>query len=144
MEGRTGWLTEWAFLLLRVVVGFLFFCHGAQKVLGWFVEPGGQRMALAFPQLPWFAGWIEVVGGALIMIGLLTHLVAFLLSGEMAVAYFTKHFPLSSPFSITGSLRRCTVSFFSISRRKGQDRTRRTARFVGGAPRNGNGTPTGS
>ena len=93
MEGRTGWLTEWAFLLLRVVVGFLFFCHGAQKVLGWFVEPGGQRMALAFPQLPWFAGWIEVVGGALIVIGLLTHLVAFLLSGEMAVAYFMAHAP---------------------------------------------------
>ena len=93
MEGRTGWLTEWAFLLLRVVVGFLFFCHGAQKVLGWFVEPGGQRMALAFPQLPWFAGWIEAVGGALIMIGLLTHLVAFLLSGEMAVAYFMAHAP---------------------------------------------------
>ena len=94
MEGRTGSrFTEWAFTLLRIVVGFLFFCHGAQKILGWFTEPGGQRMALAFPQLPWFAGYIELIGGVLIMLGFLTHIVAFLCSGEMAVAYFTAHAP---------------------------------------------------
>jgi putative oxidoreductase len=88
-----GRLTEWAYTLLRIVVGFLFFCHGAQKILGWFTEPGGHRMALTFPMLPWFAGWLELAGGALIMVGLLTHVVAFLLSGEMAVAYFMAHAP---------------------------------------------------
>ena len=88
-----GRLTEWAYTLLRIVVGFLFFCHGAQKILGWFTEPGDQRMALTFPMLPWFAGWLELAGGVLIMLGFLTHIVAFLLSGEMAVAYFKAHAP---------------------------------------------------
>jgi putative oxidoreductase len=86
-------LSDLALTALRIVTGFLFFCHGAQKLLGWFVEPGSQRMALAFPQLPWFAGVLELVGGALIVLGLLTRPVAFLLSGEMAVAYFMAHAP---------------------------------------------------
>jgi putative oxidoreductase len=86
-------LSDLTLSALRIVAGFLFFCHGAQKLLGWFVEPGSQRMALAFPQLTWFAGVIELVGGALIMIGLLTRPLAFLASGEMAVAYFKAHAP---------------------------------------------------
>jgi len=86
-------LSDLALTLLRIVTGFLFFCHGAQKLLGWFVEPGSPRMALAFPQLPWIAGVLELVGGALIVLGLLTRPVAFLLSGEMAVAYFMAHAP---------------------------------------------------
>jgi len=100
MDDRAGirW-SDLALSLLRIVVGFLFFCHGAQKLLGWFAEPGGQRMALAFPQLPWFAGVLELVGGVLIILGLLTRPVAFLLSGEMAVAYFMAHAP-HSPFPI--------------------------------------------
>jgi len=100
MDDRAGirW-SDLALSLLRIVVGFLFFCHGAQKLLGWFAEPGGQRMSLAFPQLPWFAGVLELVGGVLILLGLLTRPVAFLLSGEMAVAYFMAHAP-HSPFPI--------------------------------------------
>lgn len=86
-------LSDLTLSALRIVAGFLFFCHGAQKLLGWFVEPGSQRMAIAFPQLPWFAGVIELVGGALIMIGLLTRPIAFLASGEMAFAYFMAHAP---------------------------------------------------
>ena len=86
-------LSDLALTLLRIVTGFLFFCHGAQKLLGWFVEPGSQRMALAFPQLPWIGGVLELVGGGLIVLGLLTRPVAFLLSGEMAVAYFMVHAP---------------------------------------------------
>jgi len=86
-------LSDLALTLLRIVTGFLFFCHGAQKLLGWFVEPGSQRMALAFPQLPWIGGVLELVGGGLIVLGLFTRPVAFLLSGEMAVAYFMAHAP---------------------------------------------------
>jgi putative oxidoreductase len=86
-------LSDLTLSLLRIVAGFLFFCHGAQKLLGWFVESGSQRMAPAFPQLPWFAGVVELVGGALIMIGLLTRPMAFLASGEMAFAYFIAHAP---------------------------------------------------
>src|SRR5882672_11225691 len=92
-------LRDLALTALRIVAGFLFFCHGAQKLLGWFAEPGSQRMALAFPQLPWFAGVLELVGGALIVLGLLTRPVAFILSGEMAVAYFMAHAP-HGPFPI--------------------------------------------
>src|SRR5262245_12521461 len=86
-------LSDVTLSLLRIVAGFLFFCHGAQTLLGWFAEPGQERMALAFPQLPWFAGVIELVGGALILIGLLTRIAAFLASGEMAFAYFMVHAP---------------------------------------------------
>jgi putative oxidoreductase len=86
-------LSDLTLTVLRIVTGFLFFCHGAQKLLGWFAEPGSQRMALAFPQLPWIAGVLELVGGVLIVVGLLTRPVSFLLSGEMAVAYFMAHAP---------------------------------------------------
>ncbi|HMI30204.1 MAG TPA: DoxX family protein [Candidatus Limnocylindrales bacterium] len=94
MADRAGsrW-SDLALSILRIVVGFLFFCHGAQKILGWFVEPGSQRMALAFPQIPWIAGILELVGGPLIMLGLLTRPVAFILSGQMAFAYFMAHAP---------------------------------------------------
>ena len=50
-------------------------------------------MSFKFPELPWFAGILELVGGALIALGILTRPVAFLLSGEMAVAYFMAHAP---------------------------------------------------
>ena len=86
-------LSDLALTALRIVAGFLFFCHGAQKLLGWFLAPGAERMALAFPQLLWFAGALELVGGTLLVLGLLTRPTAFLLSGEMAVAYFKAHFP---------------------------------------------------
>jgi putative oxidoreductase len=94
MADRAGsrW-SDLALSILRIVVGFLFFCHGAQKILGWFVEPGSQREALAFPQIPWIAGILELVGGPLIMLGLLTRPVAFILSGQMAFAYFMAHAP---------------------------------------------------
>ena len=81
-------LSPVALSLLRVVAGFLFWQHGVQKLFGWF---GGQ----AFPafSLLWFAGLLESVGGPLIAIGLLTRPVAFVLAGEMLVAYFVGHAP---------------------------------------------------
>jgi len=90
--GRSRW-SDWALTALRIVAGFLFFCHGAQKLLGWFASPDAPPMHPAFPQLPWFAGVIELVGGALIAIGFLTRPLAFLASGEMAFAYFMAHAP---------------------------------------------------
>jgi len=86
--------SDLALTLLRIVVGFLFFCHGAQKMLGWFAAPDGPPHATpVFPDLVWFAGVLELVGGACIALGILTRPVAFLLSGEMAVAYFKAHAP---------------------------------------------------
>jgi putative oxidoreductase len=77
--------------LLRIVSGLLFACHGSMKLLGWF---GGALPAGAHLQtIPAVAGAIELVGGLAILIGLFTRPVAFIASGEMAVAYFMVHFP---------------------------------------------------
>ena len=74
--------------LLRIVVGFTFSLHGLQKLLGLF---GGTKAGIL--SLVWAAGCLEAVGGLLIMLGLFTRPVAFLLCGQMAVAYFTRHYP---------------------------------------------------
>ena len=76
--------------LLRIVAGLLFICPGAMKLLGWF---GGMPPGVPMTPLLVAAGWIELVGGALILLGLFTRPVAFITSGEMAVAYFIGHFP---------------------------------------------------
>jgi putative oxidoreductase len=75
--------------ILRIVAGLLFFLHGAQKILG-FPDPDAKLSAQA-PPLIQAAGWIELIGGALLIVGLFTSIVAFLASGEMAVAYFKQH-----------------------------------------------------
>ena len=74
--------------LARIVFGFLFACHGAQKLFGAF---GGHPM-LNNPLIA-TAGVLEFVGGIIIALGIFTRPVAFVLSGEMAVAYFKAHFP---------------------------------------------------
>jgi putative oxidoreductase len=76
------------YALLRFVAGFLFACHGAQKILGAFGGAGGK-----LPPLILAAGWIELVGGALIAVGLFAGIAAFIASGQMAVAYFMAHAP---------------------------------------------------
>ena len=88
MRRVLGRHTDLVYGLFRIVAGFLFMCHGLQKmfgVLGGEVQQAGT--------LPWFAGVIELVCGFLIMIGLLTSWAAFLASGTMAVAYFMAHQP---------------------------------------------------
>ena len=75
-----------AYALLRIVAGFLFLCHGAQKLFG--VMGGTQRELMSLMGL---AGVIEFVGGLALMLGLMTGIVAFLCSGQMAVAYFMAH-----------------------------------------------------
>ena len=79
--------------VLRIITGFLFFPHGAQKLFGWWGGMGGAGTVATFPQLPWFAGVVEFFGGLLILLGVFTRPVAFLLCGEMAVAYFKAHAP---------------------------------------------------
>jgi putative oxidoreductase len=76
--------------LLRIVAAFLFMAHGTQKLFGFPAPPGH---AIAAMSLSWWAGAIEVVGGALLLLGLFTRPVAFLCAGEMAIAYFKAHAP---------------------------------------------------
>jgi putative oxidoreductase len=91
-----GWFQGAAHSLLRAVTGALFMQHGVQKLFGLLLAPDRPWNGAppAFSQF-WFAGVLEVFGGALIVLGLFTRPVAFLLSGEMAVAYFQAHFPRS-------------------------------------------------
>jgi putative oxidoreductase len=77
--------------VFRIVAGLLFMEHGMAKLLGWPHDPRFDTLH-AF-QLLWFAGIIELVGGALLTVGLFTRCAAFVMSGEMAIAYFTRHAP---------------------------------------------------
>ena len=91
-----AWLVGATHSLLRVVTGLMFMQHGVQKLFGLLLPPdrpwnGAPPMFTQF----WFAGILETFGGALIVLGLFTRPLAFLLSGEMAVAYFQAHAPRS-------------------------------------------------
>lgn len=90
---NTNRAAQVSFLLLRVVAGLLFFQAGAMKIFGWFGGmPGHPGPAELLSQVG-IGGVLEVVGGIAIMLGLVTRPVAFILSGEMAVAYWQFHAP---------------------------------------------------
>jgi putative oxidoreductase len=74
------------YCITRLIVGLLFASHGGQKILGF--PPGGHGAGSGLMLL---GGWIELVCGLLIAVGLLTRVAAFIASGEMAVAYFMVH-----------------------------------------------------
>jgi len=87
--------TTWAprlLSILRIVTGLIFTIHGMQKLLGF---PASERGLAELFSLSWWAGALELVGGPLIVLGLLTRPVAFILAGEMAFAYFLAHAPQS-------------------------------------------------
>ena len=89
MEKLLGAYRPYLYALLRVVAGLAFAQHGAQKLFGVLGAPGTPPLMSQFG----IAGIIEFVGGILIAIGLFTSPVAFIASGEMAVAFFQAHFP---------------------------------------------------
>ena len=78
--------------VLRVVTAFLFIAHGTQKLFG-FPAAADARPPVELMSLMGVAGMLEVGGGLLLLVGFLSRPVAFLLCGEMAVAYFMKHAP---------------------------------------------------
>jgi putative oxidoreductase len=75
--------------ILRIVAGLLFLEHGTSRLFGW---PSPLPSPAVF-SMYWFAGAIELVGGALLVLGLFTRPAAFIMSGEMAFAYFISHAP---------------------------------------------------
>jgi len=89
-----------ALSLLRVVAGLMFLQTGMAKLFGFPTVP--MFAHLHFASLLGVQGVIEVVGGALICVGLFTRPVAFILCGDMAVAYFMRHFPNSFFPAING------------------------------------------
>lgn len=76
--------------VLRIVAGVLFFEHGSMKILGFPAGPAEQTSVMV-GSLFWYAGLLELIGGPLIVLGLFTRPVAFVLSGQMAFAYFLTH-----------------------------------------------------
>jgi len=81
--------------MLRIVAALIFITVGTMKVIAFPMGmPPNGATAPVMSQM-WIGGVLEVVGGALILIGLFTRPVAFILAGEMAVAYFQFHFPQS-------------------------------------------------
>lgn len=83
--------TPYALAALRIVTALLFMEHGSQKLFG-FPAPPESGLPATF-SLFWFGAILELFGGLAILIGLFTRPVAFLLSGEMAVAYWMFHAP---------------------------------------------------
>ena len=84
-----------SYFLLRMVSGLMMFQPGAMKLFGWY---GGLPAGVTVPMWSqiWIGGILELIGGIAIMLGLFTRPVAFVLSGEMAVAYWQFHFPQGS------------------------------------------------
>jgi putative oxidoreductase len=84
-----GWSSR-LLSILRIVSGLLFVEHGTQKVLGF--PPGtGPHPGFNLSSMVGVSGALELIGGTLLIIGLFTRVAAFILSGEMAVAYFMVH-----------------------------------------------------
>ena len=83
--------TPYALAALRIVTALIFMAHGTQKLLGFPAPP--QSGLPPVGSLYWFGGILELGGGLLILLGLLTRPVAFILAGEMAVAYWMFHAP---------------------------------------------------
>lgn len=75
--------------LLRFVAALIMLEHGTQKVLGF--PPIVANVP--YSTLGYVAGWIEIIGGVALIIGLFSRPIAFIFAGEMAVAYFLRHFP---------------------------------------------------
>jgi putative oxidoreductase len=94
MADLDSFLSRWTprvLSVMRIVVALLFMQHGAQKLFGFLALPGAATPPLL--SLMGVAGVLEFFGGLLVMLGLFTRPAAFILSGQMAVAYFMAHAP---------------------------------------------------
>jgi putative oxidoreductase len=91
MESTAQKYRPYALSLLRIVAALVLFSYGTQKILGF---PAAANVPPAY-SLSWFAGVLELILGFALLIGFYSRAAAFVLSGEMAFAYFIAHFPKS-------------------------------------------------
>lgn len=110
--------TEQTYAAMRIVVGFLFLCHGTSKLFSFPTPPHeGTPVAILYS-----AGGIELIAGVLIMIGLFTRWAAFISSGTMAAAYWMAHgtkalFPIANHGELAAAY--CFVFLFIAARGSG-------------------------
>ena len=93
MDRMLGWQAR-MLSVLRIITGLLYMEHGLSKLFDFPPMPN-HRPYVLMTLVPGLAGLLEAIGGALIAAGLFTRIVAFILSGEMAFAYFMSHAPRS-------------------------------------------------
>lgn len=93
MQEKTSPVSLYTLSLLRAIAGFTFALYGAKLLFGVFGGADNAGQAASFFSLFGVAGALEFFGRLLVAVGLLTRPVAFILSGQMAVAYFLEHFP---------------------------------------------------
>jgi putative oxidoreductase len=118
MTSILGRYSEYAYALLRIVTGLLFLMHGTQKLFNWpprdgdWTFPAGIILAAAL---------IELIFGAMVMIGLFSGIAAFISSGTMAVAYFMAHFSTAAfwPIQNKGELAAIYAFLFLFIAAKG-------------------------
>jgi putative oxidoreductase len=91
LDARLASYSSPALSIFRIVFGLLFAMHGSQKLFDWPIAAPMPIEVGAWPA--WWAGVIELVCGLLIAVGFFTRIAAFIAAGEMAVAYFWKHWP---------------------------------------------------
>lgn len=106
-------LVTWAPIvlsILRIAAALLFMEHGTIKIFGFPSEPHADPL----PPLILVAGWMEVIGGVLLALGLFTRPVAFLLSGQMAVAYWMAHAPQGFYPSVNGGEKAALYCFIFL------------------------------
>lgn len=97
--------------VLRIATGLLFAQHGAQKLLGWWGGIGGAGATADPGTLMWFAGVLELFGGPLISLGLLTRPIAAILTLEMIFAMALRHWP-RGPIPIANGGELASLYFF--------------------------------
>lgn len=135
-------LADWSprlLSVLRIIAALLFMEHGTLKLLGF---PAAPPMEITLLSLVGVAGVLELIGGALLVLGLFARPVAFLLSGQMAVAYFMAHapqgfFPLLNGGE--GAILYCFIFLYIAAAGPGPwaiDAAMRNQQAVGESPRN--------
>ncbi len=112
LEDRLQQYSPYMLSIVRIVVALMFFSHGLSKIVGF---PGAQvEFALT---LHWFSGVIEFAGGALLALGVFSRSAAFIMSGEMAFAYFLSHAPRGFFPQLNGgdaSILYCFIFFYFV------------------------------
>ena len=132
---RLAKYTPEALAILRIVTALIFLAHGSQKLFGFPTPPGGMPAAFSFF---WFGGALEFFGGLLILVGLFTRCVAFVLAGEMAVAYWMFHAPKSFFPALNGgdaAILYCFIFLYMVFAGPGPWSIDRTRRALSGTPR---------